>query len=136
MVAQELSRHQREYLLRSARPSMERGYAPHSRFKVGAALLCSEGKTSAGCNLENLSCGFSNCAERPAIFSAVREGRPGLTICAIAVVNGQPVPGSPCGACRKVIYEFGPEASVVFLAANEGQETAVAGLLPEGFRLQ
>jgi cytidine deaminase len=58
-----------------------------------------------------------------------------LMIQAIAVVNDREAPCSPCGACRQVIYEFGPEARVIFLGANAWKEMAIAELLPEGFRL-
>ena len=60
---------------------------------------------------------------------------PALVIQAIAVVNEQGVPCSPCGACRQVIYEFGPEAVVVFQSAGGWKETPITQLLPEGFRL-
>jgi len=115
---------------------MRHAYTPYSHFKVGAALLTAENEIFAGCNVENASYGLSNCAERTAIFSAVAQSGPGLVIKAIAVVNDQGVPCSPCGACRQVIYEFGPEAIVIFQNANGWKESPITELLPEGFRLQ
>ncbi len=135
MATEKLSQEQRERLLQSARECMQRAYAPYSHFKVGAALLTSEDRIFSGCNVENASYGLTNCAERTAIFSAVAQTGPGLTIRAIAVVNDQEVPCSPCGACRQVIYEFGPDAIVVFAAARGWKELPIAELLPEGFRL-
>jgi cytidine deaminase len=123
-------------LLRAARKAIERAYAPYSQFKVGAALLSAKGEVFTGCNVENASYGLSNCAERTAIFSAIAESGPGLTIRAIAVVNDQGVPCSPCGACRQVIYEFGPDATVFFQSSKGWKESHITELLPEGFRLK
>ena len=126
----------REHLLRGARKAMKNAYAPFSHFKVGAAILTSKGDIFLGCNVENSSYGMTNCAERTAIFSAVAEKGPKLEILAVAVTNEQGVPCSPCGACRQVIYEFGPEAVVFYQSKNGWTESPIADLLPEGFRLQ
>lgn len=115
---------------------MQHAYAPYSYFKVGAALLTSDGQVFTGCNVENASYGLTNCAERTAIFSAVARNGPGWTIQAIAVVNDQNVPCSPCGACRQVIAEFGPEAIVIFQGDKGFKELPIEQLLPEGFRLK
>jgi cytidine deaminase len=127
---------QNERLLAAARKVMKRAYAPYSQFKVGAAMLTSKGEVFSGCNVENASYGLSNCAERTAIFAAVAQSGPGLNIRAIAVVNDQGVPCSPCGACRQVIYEFGPNATVYFQSAKGWKESHITELLPEGFRLK
>jgi cytidine deaminase len=123
-------------LLRAALKAMKHAYAPYSQFKVGAALLTSKGEVFSGCNVENASYGMTNCAERTAIFSAIAQSGPELNIRAIAVVNDQGVPCSPCGACRQVIYEFGPEATVFFQSAKGWKENHITELLPEGFRLK
>ncbi len=123
-------------LLRSARKAMERAYAPYSQFRVGAALLSAKGELFTGCNVENASYGLSNCAERTAIFSAIAKSGPALNIRAIAVVNDQGAPCSPCGACRQVIYEFGPDATVFFQTSKGWKESHITELLPEGFRLK
>jgi cytidine deaminase len=127
---------QNQRLLGAARKAMKRAYAPYSQFRVGAALLTSKGEVFAGCNVENASYGLTNCAERTAIFAAIAESGPGLSIRAIAVVNDQGVPCSPCGACRQVIYEFGPEATVFFQSAKGWKQSHITELLPEGFRLK
>jgi len=115
---------------------MKNAYAPYSRFKVGAALLTAKGEIFLGCNVENASYGVTNCAERTAIFTAIAQSGPKLKIRAIAVVNGRNAPCSPCGACRQVIYQFGPAASVIFKSSKGWKETPIAKLLPEGFRLK
>ena len=126
----------RERLLKAARAAMKNAYAPYSHFKVGAALLTAGGDVFTGCNVENASYGVTNCAERTAIFSAVAQVGPKLEIQAIAIVNDHKVPCSPCGACRQVIYEFGPEAIVFFLGAKGWKRFPIDDLLPEGFRLK
>ena len=135
-LAKKSTSKQNERLLRSARKAMQHAYAPYSQFRVGAALLTSKGKIVAGCNVENASYGLTNCAERTAIFSAVAEKGPRLEIVAVAVTNAKGVPCSPCGACRQVIYEFGPDAVVFYQGKNGWTESLITDLLPEGFRLK
>lgn len=127
---------QRALLLRAARKVMKHAHAPYSHFRVGAALITAKGEVFAGCNVENASYGMTNCAERTAIFTAVAQSGPRLDIRAVAVVNDQGVPCSPCGACRQVIYEFGPEAMVYFQGSKGWKESHITELLPEGFRLK
>ena len=123
-------------LLRSAKKVMKNAHAPYSKFRVGAAILLSNGKIFSGCNVENASYGMTNCAERTAIFSAVAQAGPRIEIRAVSVVNDQGVPCSPCGACRQVIYEFGPDATIFFQGAEGPKQAHITALLPEGFRLQ
>jgi cytidine deaminase len=127
----------RSKLVQQAKAVMKNAHAPYSNFRVGAAFLTDKGKVFMGCNVENASYGMTNCAERTAIFTAVAELGPKFEIKAIAVVNDQGVPCSPCGACRQVIYEFGPDA-VVFFTGKDGREkqASITELLPEGFRLK
>jgi cytidine deaminase len=135
MPKTQLSSKERKQLLAAARRAIDHAYAPYSRFRVGAALLTTKGELFVGCNVENASYGITNCAERTAIFSAVaHSGRPEIR--AIAVVNDQGVACSPCGACRQVIYEFGPRAVVLFPTEKGWKEASIRQLLPEGFRLR
>ncbi|MGA7633077.1 MAG: cytidine deaminase [Terriglobales bacterium] len=126
----------RERLLRSARKVMKNAYSPFSKFRVGAAILTAKGKIYVGCNVENSSYGMTNCAERTAIFSAIAKDGPELEIHAVAVVNDHGVRCSPCGACRQVIYEFGPHAVVFYEGADGPKQSLISELLPEGFRLK
>ncbi|HST11117.1 MAG TPA: cytidine deaminase [Terriglobales bacterium] len=127
---------QRPMLMRAARAAMKKAYAPYSKFHVGAAVLLNDGKVFSGCNVENASYGMTNCAERTAIFSAVAQLGPRVEVTAVAVANDHGVPCSPCGACRQVIYEFGPDAIVFFQGANGEKQAHITELLPEGFRLK
>jgi cytidine deaminase len=126
----------RARLLQAARRAMKNAYAPYSGFRVGAAILTAAGDVFLGCNVENASYGMTNCAERTAIFAAVAEKGPKLEVKAVAVVNDHGVPSSPCGACRQVIYEFGPDATVFFPGKKGWTESHITELLPEGFRLK
>ena len=54
--------------------AMGNSYSPYSDCKVGAALLCKNGKVFTGTNIENAAFGPTVCAERVAIFKAVSEG--------------------------------------------------------------
>src|SRR5207244_11749936 len=118
MAKRSVSSKKREPLLRAARRVTKNAYAPYSNFRVGTAILTSKGETFAGYNVENASYGMTNCAERTAIFSAIAAAGPKLEIRAVAVVNAQGVPCSPCGACRQVIYEFVPDSVVFFFGAD------------------
>ena len=71
-----------------------------------------------------------------AIFAAVAQLGPKIEIRAVAVTNDHGVPCSPCGACRQVIYEFGPDAMVFFQGKEGPKQAHITDLLPEGFRLQ
>ena len=95
-----------------------RAYVPHSRFPVGAVLGRRAGRTSAGCNVENVSYGLTICAERNAVFAAVAAGC--REFAKIVIVADTEVPASPCGACRQVLAEFNPDLEVV-LATFRGK---------------
>ncbi len=129
-----LAPEQQERLIAAALAARERAYAPYSRFQVGAAVLTSAGEVVAGCNVENASFGLTNCAERVAIGKAVSEGA--HEFAAIAVTGPEDaLPCTPCGACRQVLYEFGPDLCLVTSAqGGEGyQLTTVSDLLPGAF---
>ncbi len=98
-------------LLDAARAASALAYAPYSRFPVGAAVLTDDGRMFSAANVENASYGLSSCAERNAVFAAVFAGARGIVAVAIHTPTDAPV--SPCGACRQVIHEFGPRATIV-----------------------
>jgi cytidine deaminase len=130
-----LTEKKRQDLWQAAAEAVSRAYAPYSRVKVGASLLTANGHMYAGANIENASYGLTLCAERAAIAQAVAAEGPAMHLRALAVVSNQPGPFAPCGACRQVIYEFGPEALVIFQGEEGTQEVFIADLLPDAFRL-
>lgn len=119
----------------------ERAYAPYSGFRVGSALLLTNGETVTGANVENVSYGLTICAERSALVRAIAQFGPEIRIAAVAVVNLNDAPSPPCGACRQVLAEFiDPDAPISFPAGSAGAVTAVTlpfrEVLPFGFDLQ
>lgn len=125
----------KDELLKLARQAQSNAYAPYSKFRVGAAVLLENGDIFTGCNVENASYGLTNCAERSAVFAAVSKlGAANVKIRAVAVVNDHDLPCSPCGACRQVIAEFGPQAVVWYQGHGEIQESNMAQLLPDTFK--
>lgn len=119
-------------LEKSARDAAKRAYAPYSRFQVGAAVLTGSGRVFVGCNVENASYGLCNCAERTAIFSAVAAGE--TNVQAIVIYTPTKTPTAPCGACRQVINEFGPEAIILSCCKGEERiEALLTDLLPSAF---
>jgi cytidine deaminase len=123
-------------LLEAAREVLEKAYAPYSRFRVGAALLTERDAIFSGANVENTSYGLTICAERAAVAAAVAAEGPDLRIRALAVVcESQEATCAPCGACRQVILEFGPEALIIFPGPDGPMERRLVELLPAGFQL-
>lgn len=116
-----------EALVEAAWDARQRAYAPYSNFAVGAALLAADGRIFAGCNVENLSYGLTNCAERVAIGAAVAAGV--RDFLAVVVVADTGVPISPCGACRQVLAEFGVPR-VILANRSECLEFSLDELLP------
>lgn len=118
-------------LIQAASNARQKGYAPYSQYRVGAALLTKSGKIVSGCNVENASYGLSNCAERTAIFKAVVEGEREFEAIAIVTKDG----GMPCGGCRQVLNEFAPNLLII-AADEEGvihTEVTLDQILPMSF---
>jgi len=106
-------------LMEAASSAAVNAYAPYSGFRVGAALLLSDGAVVAGANVENASFGLTICAERSALVRAVSEYGPAIRIRAIAVANLNSSFSSPCGACRQMLAEFVEENAVVLYPSSE-----------------
>jgi cytidine deaminase len=118
-------------LIGLANEARRHAYAPYSNYTVGAALRTKTGRVYAGVNVENAAYPTGICAERVAVFKAVSEGERDFEVIAVVTDNG----GSPCGACRQVLSEFGLD-TVVLIADGDGKlskETTVRNLLPEAF---
>jgi cytidine deaminase len=118
-------------LIEKATAMLERSYSPYSHFPVGAALECEDGAVFTGCNIENASYGLTICAERTAAFKAVSEGHRKFK--RIVIAGRCDDYCWPCGACRQVLYEFGPNMEVICLNKNgEAARTSLQELLPHG----
>jgi len=119
-------------LIKEAEKARKRAYTPYSKFQVGAAVLCADGKIFTGCNIENASFGLTVCAERVAIFKAISEGSTKFE--AIAVIGDTDKPCSTCGACRQVISEFGEDIPLIMAnLKGDVKIKKIKELLPEAF---
>lgn len=126
-----LTKEDRQSLIDLANEARKRAYAPYSKYRVGAALRTKSGRIFTGINVENAAYPTSMCAERVAVFKAVSEGEREFEALAVVTDNG----GSPCGACRQALAEFGLETRVL-IANGKGElvkKMTVAQLLPEAF---
>lgn len=126
-----LTDEQKETLIQSALTARRWAYVPYSGYPVGAAVQTASGRIYDGVNVESAAYPTSICAERVAVFKAVSEGERQLEAVAVVTENG----GMPCGACRQVLSEFGPEA-LVLIANDQGQilqTTTINELLPGAF---
>lgn len=123
-------------LIEAAAQARTKAYVPYSQFAVGAAIQFKDGRIVTGANIENVSYGLTNCAERTAVFSGLATRFDDKAeIGAIAVVADSPDPVSPCGACRQVLAEFSQPDTPVYLGNLKGDvlTTTVAELLPMAF---
>ena len=125
-------------LIRMASAAAKKAYCPYSKFRVGVALLTSNGKIFTGCNVENASYGLTICAERAAFSAAVAAGHRKFKAIAI-VANGTSVP-YPCGACRQVMSEFCTSNFTVICAPlaspGKSEELTLGALLPKNFQMK
>ena len=125
-------------LVRQARKAMENAYAPYSKFKVGAALLTKDNKIYTGCNVENASYSATVCAERVAVYNAVKDGYTEFSMLAVAGgKEGKITDGAfPCGICRQVLSEFNKDDIIILIATENGfLETTLNEILPNQFKL-
>ena len=118
-------------LVGAARAAQQHAYAPYSNFRVGAALEADDGRVFVGCNVENASYGLTICAERAAVCAAVSAGARRLRR-AIVVTDIDP-PAAPCGACRQVLSEFGPDLRVTAVGPSQQVSWSMGELLPAAF---
>ena len=122
-------------LMEIAEKACENAYAPYSKFKVGEALLTSDGQVFTGCNVENSSYGAGICAERTAAVKAVSEGS--VRFSAIAIANAGGGLTFPCGICRQFLSEFAEERFRIILRNDKGslEIFTLEELMPHSFKL-
>ena len=111
-------------------------YAPYSQFRVGAAILCEDGRLFAGCNVENAAFPSGTCAEESAIAAMVSAGA--RQISTLVVLGDAPTPVTPCGACRQRIREFAHSTTRIIAGNVAGArlEFSMHELLPHSFSLR
>lgn len=113
-----------------AMKTRENAYSPYSNVKVGAALLCADGRVFTGVNVENASFGATICAERSAACAAVTAGA--REFAAIAV-SGTMALETPCGICRQFLMEFSPGMDVIWRQDGGLVVRKLNEILPAGF---
>jgi len=109
-----------EQLMTYARDILAKSYSPYSKFPVGAAILMKDGSVITGVNVENVSFGATNCAERTAIFTAITQGYQKGDFVAIAVAGETEDFLPPCNICRQVMVEFFAPSTPVYLTNGAG----------------
>ena len=124
-----------EELMQQAIEARKLSYSPYSNFKVGAALLCKDGKVFVGANVENSSYPLCMCAERNALYNAMMNGYKKSDFLTLAIAADTDTPCSPCGACRQVISELFPRDGEILLTNLKGDsyKTNIDELLPLAF---
>ncbi len=122
-----------DVLVERARALRSRAYAPYSGFHVGAVVVTVSGATYEGVNVENVSYRLTTCAEQTALAVMCATG--GREEVAQVVVAGDgDRPCTPCGACRQMIAELGPDATVHATGASGVvRSRSIAALLPDAF---
>lgn len=123
-------------MLVAAVAAMNKSYSPYSNFKVGAALLCKNGKIYTGCNIENAAYSETICAERTALFEAVKSGEFEFEcLCVIGGKNGKILDYCfPCGSCRQVLSEFCDDTfKILLFNGYEFKQYTLGDLLPFSF---
>ncbi len=121
-----------DQLKSEAHKAIKSSYAPYSKFKVGAALMDSNGNVFSGCNVENLVFPSSICAEATTIVKARSELGEGFLIDALVIYTPTPTPTSPCGNCRQIIKEHGHPGTriIAFCDSDEVLDCELADLFP------
>ena len=119
-------------LIVKAKNASQHAYCPYSGFSVGAAVLTETEDIFTGCNVENASYGLTICAERNAVLQMVAKRR--QRIKAVVIYTPTPKPSAPCGACRQVINEFGPDSLIVCVCDGpDVLRRQLPQLLPDAF---
>jgi cytidine deaminase len=117
-----------ESLTQKAIDVLPKSYSPYSKFPVGAAAICDDGRIITGVNVENASYGLALCAECSLISELFRTG--GGQLVAFACVDGQGNPLMPCGRCRQLLFEHSAEG--MLLQTVSGIKT-INEVLPDAF---
>ncbi|MEY4553743.1 MAG: hypothetical protein RL197_170 [Actinomycetota bacterium] len=115
-------------LRKEANESMQKAYAPYSKFPVGAAALTDDGRIVSGCNVENASYGLGLCAECSLVSNLMMTG--GGKLVAFTCVDGHGNVLMPCGRCRQLLFEHSAPGMV--LETVSGMKT-IDEVIPDAF---
>jgi cytidine deaminase len=130
-------------LMEEAQAATSKAYAPYSNFRVGAAVLLSDGSIVSGANQENASFPAGICAER-AVLATISSLHKNVDIIKMAIsyfnaegTSNEPI--TPCGICRQALAEYthrSGHAIPLILGGMEGEVWVIPDaelLLPMSF---
>ncbi len=126
----------RDELIHLARDVARNAYCPHSKFRVGAAVVA-DGKVFVGVNIENSSYGLTLCAERSALAAAISSGASRITQIAVSCIDADRGVGyeqiMPCGACRQWLSDLAPDVTIIIDGIEH--DFKLSEILPSPFRI-
>lgn len=123
-------------LFEAARSAMAKAHAPYSKFPVGAAIRCDDGRVFTGANIEVISYPEGWCAETTALGHYVMAG--GGKITEIAVIAEKKAKVTPCGGCRQRLAEFAAPDTPLHLCDDTGvvETVRLKDIFPYGFEAE
>jgi cytidine deaminase len=122
-------------LIETALKTTENSYSPHSKFKVGAALVTDRGNIFKGVNVEFDAYTLTVCAERAALFNAISNGE--RKPIQIAIATNSHEFKYPCGLCRQALAEFNPELEIILVNKSKKiKKLVLKKLIPDLFKLK
>ena len=115
-----------------ARAVSERAFIPESNFPVGCLMELDDGRLVPGVNVEHSEWPFILCAERNALGTIVSYGLSQPSRIYLSCPTDDEA--TPCGACRQVMVELAPQATV-WMDRGKGpvEKTRADDLLPGYF---
>jgi len=117
----------------AARRVTRRAYVPASEFPVGAVLTLADDRLIPGVNVEHPDWSRILCAERNALGTVQSYALPSPT--RLFLTCHDDADGTPCGACRQLLAELAPDATLWMDRHDDPPErTTVSALLPGSFR--
>lgn len=110
-----------------------RAHVPASDFPVGSLLVFEDGRCLPGVNVEHPDWARILCAERNAVGTAQSYGLTGARRLFLTCLRDRE--GTPCGACRQLLAELTPDATL-WMDRHESPpaQTTLPELLPGSFR--
>lgn len=118
-------------LLDAAADAATRSYSPYSSFRVGAAIVDSDGNLHTGANIENAAYGATICAEANAVTTAAATGVRRIETVAAVCLDGDLC--TPCGNCLQIMREFGVQTVILRDADGTPMILTLEDLLPMSF---
>ena len=95
---------------------------------VAAAILSLSGKIYTGVCFDT-ACSLGMCAERSAIAAMLTDGEDSID--RLVCVMGDGKPGMPCGACRELMMQLGPNSPRIRILTDlEGGCVTLGELMP------